>query len=237
MAGVTLRRLTRRFEGSERAALSNLDLDVDDGELLVVVGPSGCGKSTALRLIAGLDTPDAGEIRIGDRDVAKVAPDNPDKRCAEAQHTRDIADGLHASSVIAAAVDVLAGIDENRHVVACVQRRREDRARAAEHRHHPEVVGICHRDADGVVRAVAQRLAPVDRAASDKAQLSGWRRIEIDKLLSEGARQLDVARKSCDGEAGHRDIGRLCAPYIAVAEGEMREQRVRDADAATIRQL
>src|SRR5262245_47650530 len=78
MARVTLRRLTRRFEGSERAALSSLDLDVDDGELLVVVGPSGCGKSTALRLIAGLDTPDSGEIRIGDRDVAKVAPQDRD---------------------------------------------------------------------------------------------------------------------------------------------------------------
>jgi multiple sugar transport system ATP-binding protein len=55
-----------------------LDLEVADGELLVLVGPSGCGKSTALRLIAGLDTPDGGSIEIGDREMRDVPPQDRD---------------------------------------------------------------------------------------------------------------------------------------------------------------
>lgn len=77
MVAISLRGLTRRF-GADAAALSGLTLDVAEGELLVLVGPSGCGKSTALRLIAGLDRPDAGEIRIGGRDVALVPPQDRD---------------------------------------------------------------------------------------------------------------------------------------------------------------
>ena len=47
-------------------AVRDLDLDVDDGELLVLVGPSGSGKSTVLRLVAGLEVPTSGRILIGD---------------------------------------------------------------------------------------------------------------------------------------------------------------------------
>jgi multiple sugar transport system ATP-binding protein len=78
MATVTLRGLRRHFEGVETAALAGLDLDVADGELLVLVGPSGCGKSTALRLIAGLDTPDGGTLHIDARDVGRVPPQDRD---------------------------------------------------------------------------------------------------------------------------------------------------------------
>jgi multiple sugar transport system ATP-binding protein len=78
MAKVTLRGLTRRHPGSDRPALDRLDLEVVDGELLVVVGPSGCGKSTALRLIAGLDAPDEGAVLLGDRDVTRVPPQDRD---------------------------------------------------------------------------------------------------------------------------------------------------------------
>ncbi|WP_437762415.1 ABC transporter ATP-binding protein [Sorangium sp. So ce281] len=78
MATLSLRGLTRRFPSAERPALAGLDLDVDDGELLVLVGPSGCGKSTALRLIAGLDSPDGGTVSIGGRDVSRVAPEDRD---------------------------------------------------------------------------------------------------------------------------------------------------------------
>jgi multiple sugar transport system ATP-binding protein len=77
MVAIALRGLTRRF-GGDAAALSGLTLDVAEGELLVLVGPSGCGKSTALRLIAGLDRPDAGSIEIGGRDVALVPPQDRD---------------------------------------------------------------------------------------------------------------------------------------------------------------
>ncbi|WP_437967686.1 ABC transporter ATP-binding protein [Sorangium sp. So ce260] len=78
MATLSLRGLTRRFPNAERPALAGLDLEVEDGELLVLVGPSGCGKSTALRLIAGLDSPDGGTVSIGGRDVGRVAPEDRD---------------------------------------------------------------------------------------------------------------------------------------------------------------
>jgi multiple sugar transport system ATP-binding protein len=60
------------------AALTDLDLDVADGELLVLLGPSGCGKSTALRSVAGLEEPDAGTISIGGRVVNGLDPKTRD---------------------------------------------------------------------------------------------------------------------------------------------------------------
>jgi sn-glycerol 3-phosphate transport system ATP-binding protein/multiple sugar transport system ATP-binding protein len=54
--------------------LRGIDLDVTDGELVVLVGPSGCGKSTLLRTIAGLELPDRGTVKIGERDVTQLAP-------------------------------------------------------------------------------------------------------------------------------------------------------------------
>ncbi len=75
---VTLQGLTRRFGKAERPAVDRLNLEVEAGEVVSLVGPSGCGKSTTLRLIAGLDTPDAGSIRIAGRDVARVPPQDRD---------------------------------------------------------------------------------------------------------------------------------------------------------------
>lgn len=77
-SSVRLRGLTRQFVGTSRAAVKNLDLDVCEGETVVLVGPSGCGKSTTLRMVAGLDTPDHGSIAIGGRDVSRVAPQDRD---------------------------------------------------------------------------------------------------------------------------------------------------------------
>jgi sn-glycerol 3-phosphate transport system ATP-binding protein len=59
-------------------ALKGLDLTVADGEFLILVGPSGCGKSTALRLLAGLDRPTSGEIRIAGRVVTRLGPGERD---------------------------------------------------------------------------------------------------------------------------------------------------------------
>src|SRR5438067_2452815 len=59
-------------------AVHDLDLDIGDGELLVVVGPSGCGKTTALRMLAGLEEISAGQIRIGDRVVNDLTPKERD---------------------------------------------------------------------------------------------------------------------------------------------------------------
>jgi multiple sugar transport system ATP-binding protein len=67
---VRLEQVTKRF-GSHVAA-DSIDLDVDAGECLVLVGPSGCGKTTVLRLLAGLESADAGRIWIGDRLVNEV---------------------------------------------------------------------------------------------------------------------------------------------------------------------
>src|SRR2546421_7299034 len=73
MASVTLRRLSKVFDGGVQA-LHHLDLEVRDGELLVLLGPSGSGKTTVLRCIAGLEEPTSGEIVIGERVVTQEPP-------------------------------------------------------------------------------------------------------------------------------------------------------------------
>jgi multiple sugar transport system ATP-binding protein len=69
---------TRTYEGTDIPAVEKLNLDVGDGELLVLVGPSGSGKSTALRMLAGLEPLDGGAILIGERDVSNVRPRDRD---------------------------------------------------------------------------------------------------------------------------------------------------------------
>jgi ABC-type sugar transport system ATPase subunit len=69
---VRFARVTKRF-GAHHAA-DGIDLDVESGECLVLLGPSGCGKTTLLRLLAGLETLDSGEIWIGDRRVDRLEP-------------------------------------------------------------------------------------------------------------------------------------------------------------------
>ncbi len=78
MATVTYDEATRFYPGTDHPAVSGLELDIEDGELLVLVGPSGSGKSTALRMLAGLEPLDGGHIRIGDRDVSAVRPRDRD---------------------------------------------------------------------------------------------------------------------------------------------------------------
>ncbi|RIL06381.1 MAG: sugar ABC transporter ATP-binding protein [Proteobacteria bacterium] len=73
MAQVELAHVDKTFPGGARA-LRDLNLDVADGELLVLVGPSGCGKSTVLRILAGLEEPSAGTIRLGGRVVNDLSP-------------------------------------------------------------------------------------------------------------------------------------------------------------------
>ncbi|AXI78254.1 ABC transporter ATP-binding protein [Peterkaempfera bronchialis] len=78
MASVTYDKATRIYPGGERPAVDQLDLDIADGEFLVLVGPSGCGKSTSLRMLAGLEDVNGGAIRIGDRDVTHLPPKDRD---------------------------------------------------------------------------------------------------------------------------------------------------------------
>jgi multiple sugar transport system ATP-binding protein len=74
MAEVSLKGVTKTYPGNARPALDTLDLDIGDGELVVLLGPSGCGKSTALRAIAGLEALDEGEVHIGGMDVSNEPP-------------------------------------------------------------------------------------------------------------------------------------------------------------------
>ncbi|MER8004301.1 ABC transporter ATP-binding protein [Streptomyces sp. NPDC094149] len=74
MASVTFEKVTRRFPSGDRPAVDSLDLEIEDGEFMVLLGPSGCGKSTCLRLLAGLEDVDAGSIHIGVRDVTHLPP-------------------------------------------------------------------------------------------------------------------------------------------------------------------
>ncbi|MFD6177388.1 MULTISPECIES: ABC transporter ATP-binding protein [unclassified Isoptericola] len=78
MATVTFDHATRVYPGTERPAVDQLNLHVEDGEFLVLVGPSGCGKSTSLRMLAGLEDVNGGSILIGDRDVTDVQPKDRD---------------------------------------------------------------------------------------------------------------------------------------------------------------
>jgi len=78
MATVTYDHASRIYPGTTRPAVDNLNLEVADGEFLVLVGPSGCGKSTSLRMLAGLEDVNSGRILIGDREVTDVQPKDRD---------------------------------------------------------------------------------------------------------------------------------------------------------------
>ncbi|HJG57320.1 MAG TPA: sn-glycerol-3-phosphate ABC transporter ATP-binding protein UgpC [Corynebacterium xerosis] len=78
MAGVTFDGATRIFGKDGKPAVDSLDLDIADGEFLVLVGPSGCGKSTSLRMLAGLEPVDRGSIHIGGLDATGVRPQDRD---------------------------------------------------------------------------------------------------------------------------------------------------------------
>jgi multiple sugar transport system ATP-binding protein len=78
MAEVHYRKATRVYPGNDEPAVDALDLDITDGEFMVLVGPSGSGKTTALRMLAGLEEVDGGAIFIGERDVTDVPPKDRD---------------------------------------------------------------------------------------------------------------------------------------------------------------
>src|SRR5918911_2164612 len=77
MAEIELRDVTKRYpDGFE--AVKHMDLDINDGEFMILVGPSGCGKSTALRMIAGLEDISEGQLKIGGEVVNQKAPKDRD---------------------------------------------------------------------------------------------------------------------------------------------------------------
>ncbi len=78
MGSVVFKDASRLYPGSDKPAVDKLNLDVEEGEFLVLVGPSGCGKSTSLRMLAGLEEVTSGQIFIGDRDVTNLQPKDRD---------------------------------------------------------------------------------------------------------------------------------------------------------------
>ncbi len=72
MASVTLSSVSKRW--GDTVVLKALDLEIGDGEFLVLLGPSGCGKSTTMRIIAGLEAPSGGKVLMGGRDVTETHP-------------------------------------------------------------------------------------------------------------------------------------------------------------------
>jgi len=73
MARIVMDGLSKVYPGGVKA-VTGIDLDIADGEMIVLVGPSGCGKSTLLRMVAGLETISAGTLRIGEREVNQLEP-------------------------------------------------------------------------------------------------------------------------------------------------------------------
>src|SRR6187455_2888042 len=76
MATVTFDHVWKKY--GEVVAVNDLNLEIQDGEFMVLVGPSGCGKTTSLRMIAGLEEITQGDLRIGDRIVNNVPPKDRD---------------------------------------------------------------------------------------------------------------------------------------------------------------
>jgi len=78
MATVTFDKAQRWYPGADKPTVPGIDLEIADGEFMVLVGPSGCGKSTTLRMLAGLEEINAGKIFIGDRDITHTPPKDRD---------------------------------------------------------------------------------------------------------------------------------------------------------------
>jgi multiple sugar transport system ATP-binding protein len=74
VAEILIERISKTYSGGKTPAVDDVTLTIRDHEFMVLLGPSGCGKTTLLRMVAGLEYPDAGRIMIGDRDVTDLPP-------------------------------------------------------------------------------------------------------------------------------------------------------------------
>lgn len=194
MAPLVVRGLTKRYPQTARPALSGLDLTLMGAERVAVVGPSGCGKTTLLRLIAGLEIPDAGEVRLLDRCV--VGPDTwvPPERRGIGLVFQDFALFPHLS----VAANVAYGL---RHL-----NRRERRQRVAEMLTLVELEGLERRFPHQLSGGQQQRVA-LARALAPSPRLL---------LLDEPFSNLDAPlKKQLRGSLG-RMLDRAGVPVLLV---------------------
>ncbi len=91
MARLKIDQVSKTFNGFQ--ALSGVTLDVNDGEFVAILGPSGCGKTTLLRMIAGFEEVDGGEIHIGDSCVSHAGGNVPRKSGRSASSSRIMRSG------------------------------------------------------------------------------------------------------------------------------------------------
>ena len=78
MASIDINEVSKIYDKGGAKAVDSVDIQIEDGEFIVLVGPSGCGKSTLLRMVAGLEAISQGTISIGDRVVNEVEPADRD---------------------------------------------------------------------------------------------------------------------------------------------------------------
>ncbi len=71
---IKFKNISKKYPHSDELAVHNINLDIEEGDLFVLVGPSGCGKSTLLRMIAGFEKPTSGRIYLGDQDITDLPP-------------------------------------------------------------------------------------------------------------------------------------------------------------------
>ena len=72
MTTLEVRNLVKHFHGTSQSAVNNISFELSSSEILALVGPSGCGKTTTLRIIAGLERPDSGVVRLNGREVVST---------------------------------------------------------------------------------------------------------------------------------------------------------------------
>jgi multiple sugar transport system ATP-binding protein len=131
VASVRYEQATRLYPGTPKPAVNQLNLEVTDGELLVLVGPSGSGKSTALRMLAGLEPLDDGRIFIGGNNVSRVRPRDRDIAMVFQNYA------LYPNRDVAKLLDLEAYLDRKPRQLSGGQRQRVAMGRAIVR--HPKV--------------------------------------------------------------------------------------------------
>ena len=178
MAQIVLDEVSKIYsDGTE--AVSGLNLDIADGEFMVLVGPSGCGKTTALRMVAGLETISKGEVSIGDRIVTESDPPGHDF-LANRLPGVDLAERLVALEVLPAlgALVLVGGHPLRPHL------------RASGHPHRPTLaLALCE---------CKQRTRPIIPGPSGAPPPRGWPPIALNGDVSAA----EQSRGSCRGRGG-----------------------------------